>query len=967
MSARKDRSRWSSKALWLIAALFVSAGLASVAEAAYILRYTATTNGAITFTGNTVGLSKANAANAPGTNGSIGAFSTINTGLTDGTYPAGTTANWTLNSASSVLTIPIGSTVLYAELVWGGSYSFGGENVSASLNSAVSFTTPAGSSSVSPSGTTAATLGTPGGSGTCTTSPCFYVRSADVTALVQAGGAGTYTVGGVPGTQGNSEENNNHAGWTLAVVYSNPSLPARNMNVFVGAEIASSTQSTPAPIAGFCTPPTGPRSGRLMVSAAEGDTNLTGDQMTFGATAGTRVAISGPNNPVANFFQSQINGDAGTLVTTGTFGTRNSTVGNPGSNISGGRQGWDITNVDVSSILQNSQTSAVAQGTSSGDTYVINALGLQVNVGAPVFPVAVKTVDKATTFVGDTLRYTVVLDNTAGTADATNVIFTDSPPPGTTFNALSFTLGGVPNLTANPSNGVNIGTVPAGQSRTVSFTVAVNSIPAAPAVAQYSNAASWTYQYVSCAGQPTINATVTTNPVITTIARLAPTKSVSPSGAIYAGQTLTYTVSVLNDGTANSSGSTLQDLVPLGLTYVPSSTTLNGAPVADVIGAFPFVLGRNINSPTRASGVLNVGETATVTFQATVNVGATGTITNTANVDVDGGGFAPSQPASVSSTIALLAPTKTVSPTGAVAPGQTIVYTIAVPNNGAGNTSGTTLTDAIPANTTYVAGSTTLNGSAVADVSGVMPYVTANTINSPSRPAGQINAGETATVRFSVTINPSPGAGPIVNSASIDPDGAGGSAPAQTAQASNTIVRPDLVMTKSHSGTFVGGSTGSYTLTVANAAAAGQISSGAITVTDTLPTGLTVAAIPSNASWNCSATVLGASTATCTYIGAYPVTGGTTLQAITLSVNVAFATAASVTNSVTVSTAIGETSTANNTATDQTNVAGRPTIAKSFSPTSIAVNGTSTMTLTITNPSALALTGVAFTDTFPLG
>ncbi len=45
-----------------------------------------------------------------------------------------------------------------------------------------------------------------------------------------------------------------------------------------------------------------------------------------------------------------------------------------------------------------------------------------------------------------------------------------------------------------------------------------------------------------------------------------------------------------------------------------------------------------------------------------------------------------------------------------------------------------------------------------------------------------------------------------------------------------------------------------------------------------------------------------------------------------------------------------------------------PSIAKSFSPSSIPVGGTSTLTLIITNPNAgLALTGVAVTDNFPPG
>jgi uncharacterized repeat protein (TIGR01451 family) len=42
-----------------------------------------------------------------------------------------------------------------------------------------------------------------------------------------------------------------------------------------------------------------------------------------------------------------------------------------------------------------------------------------------------------------------------------------------------------------------------------------------------------------------------------------------------------------------------------------------------------------------------------------------------------------------------------------------------------------------------------------------------------------------------------------------------------------------------------------------------------------------------------------------------------------------------------------------------------PTIAASFNPSGVAIGQTSILTFTITNPSASAITGVAFTDTFP--
>ncbi len=63
-------------------------------------------------------------------------------------------------------------------------------------------------------------------------------------------------------------------------------------------------------------------------------------------------------------------------------------------------------------------------------------------------------------------------------------------------------------------------------------------------------------------------------------------------------------------------------------------------------------------------------------------------------------------------------------------PGATVEYTISVQNNGL-VTSGASLTEIVPANTTYVAGSTTLNGVARADVAGAMPFVGGGSINSP--------------------------------------------------------------------------------------------------------------------------------------------------------------------------------------------------------------------------------------------
>ena len=88
-----------------------------------------------------------------------------------------------------------------------------------------------------------------------------------------------------------------------------------------------------------------------------------------------------------------------------------------------------------------------------------------------------------------------------------------------------------------------------------------------------------------------------------------------------------------------------------------------------------------------------------------------------------------------------------------------------------------------------------------------------------------------------------------------------------------------------------------------------------MTVTDTLPSGLTATAL-SGTGWTCTLATLSCTRSTALAAGAsYP--------AITLTVNVASTAPASVTNTATVSGG-GEVNTANNSASDVTPIGGRP-------------------------------------------
>ena len=123
----------------------------------------------------------------------------------------------------------------------------------------------------------------------------------------------------------------------------------------------------------------------------------------------------------------------------------------------------------------------------------------------------------------------------------------------------------------------------------------------------------------------------------------------------------------------------------------------------------------------------------------------------------------------------------------------------------------------------------------------------------------------------------------------------------------------DLSVTSTHTGTFVAGGTGQYTITVSNSAASGiEREDNIVTVRDTLPAGLTYSSF-SGTGWSCSAA---GQLVTCTH----PPTlnPGASYPPLTLTVNVLQAAAASVVNTVVVSTTSYEIITPNNTATDTT-------------------------------------------------
>ncbi len=377
---------------------------------------------------------------------------------------------------------------------------------------------------------------------------------------------------------------------------------------------------------------------------------------------------------------------------------------------------------------------------------------------------------------GDTITYTLTASNT-GTGAATGCTITDAIPSHTSYVTDSTTLNGSPvsdvggttplvsGMSVN-SSGKPAGTIAAGADAAVTFQVTVqNSLPFGTSVSNSATLAS--------DGLTPVEANCS-NPSGSAVIGLV--KSNNPSGTIKRGDTITYTLTAGNTGDNLATGCSITDAIPANTDYVADSTTLNGSPVADVGGTSPLVGGMTVRSGGEPAGIIADGANAVVAFQVTVqNSLPFGTsVSNSATLASDG--LTPVE-ANCSNDFGtpVMHLFKNANPPGSVRIGQILTYTIRARNDGTDAAYGCDLTDAIPAYTTYVANSTTRNGTPVSDVGGTTPLVAGMQVNSNGQPAGKIVEGGApyqAVVTFQVKVqNTLPPATPIANVADLLSDG----------------------------------------------------------------------------------------------------------------------------------------------------------------------------------------------------
>lgn len=167
----------------------------------------------------------------------------------------------------------------------------------------------------------------------------------------------------------------------------------------------------------------------------------------------------------------------------------------------------------------------------------------------------------------------------------------------------------------------------------------------------------------------------------------------------------------------------------------------------------------------------------------------------------------------------------------------------------------------------------------------------------------------------------------------------------------------DLAMTKTATSGFGVGQNATYSLSVKNNGP--QSATGPISVSDTLPTGLSYVSA-SGTAWTCAAA---GSVVTCSSPG--PVANGATMPAITLTVAVASGAAPSVTNTASVSSDTFDHVPANDDGS-ATKTVMRVTLTKSVSPTGSQMPGTDLVyTVAFSNTGGAAASSFVVSDPVP--
>ncbi|MDD5148925.1 MAG: T9SS type B sorting domain-containing protein [Flavobacterium sp.] len=300
-----------------------------------------------------------------------------------------------------------------------------------------------------------------------------YVCYKDVTSLLQGlpDADGQYVVANVRSAKG-QRVNGISAGWSLVVIYEDPTLPSKFISTFDGfAGIHRvNAPSVNVTINGFQTIPSGPVNFSMGVAALEGDRTILGDQFLIKANSvASFTPVGGALNPPgtilaplsADFFNSTItNNDTQVLSR------------NPAST---NTLGFDLDLVTPpnpsNSIIPNGETGAQLQFTTTttngSDAYSVFLTSFAVDIIEPkiiltkvVQDLLGNNIGGATVNLGDTIEYVIGFQN-VGNDSATSFTIKDILPVNVVFNpATGLTLPSGATYTYNAGTRTLLFTVP---------------------------------------------------------------------------------------------------------------------------------------------------------------------------------------------------------------------------------------------------------------------------------------------------------------------------------------------------------------------------------------------------------------------------------------------------------------------------------------------------------------------------
>lgn len=519
---------------------------------------------------------------------------------------------------------------------------------------------------------------------------------------------------------------------------------------------------------------------------------------------------------------------------------------------------------------------------------------------------------------GEQITYTLLAEN-HGPSSADSTKLKDTLPAGLAYLSDD---GGC-TTAALPVIECELGTLANGESWTVHVVAEV--VPGAAGSLQTNAAKVSALQPDS---EPIDNESKVSTP-ITPFADLAISKSVSPQVAGSLGQQVTFTLEIENKGENESSATTVTDNLPAGLGYV-----------SDDGGCSTVAL------PTIECnvGALAKGATKTIHIVAEVESAAAGKA-NKNTATVSGSLFDPDPSNNEASAtlevepISDLAITKAATATS-VKSGDNITYFIKAENKGPTTDFGVQVTDTLPAGLEYVSDNDACDTSS-------LPTIHCE--------VGTLGKGESLVITLVAKVLAT--SGTIENTAEVsglNPD-------VELANNSATATTPieptsDLAITKTASApTVKAGETLTYTLQIENK---GPIASGSITVTDTLPAGLSYVSddagclVSAGREISCDLGVLGSGAA----------------KTIHVLTQVAASATGSITNTAEVSGANFDPELANNESTAGSGVeqVADLAITKNAAP-SVKPGEQLTYTLQVENKGPSTSNPTTVTDTLPAG